>query len=423
MKNILIVDDDFDIHGLFKVELKSPDIKLFFANDADGAIEILKTEYINITFLDIILGVNQTSQAVMSYSKTTPVFLMSAHITEEYTKTILDKHTSIVDCIKKPFEKGELLERVLAFDFDKWVEENEIDVTISGATDDIQDENSLVKGSPEEEEEKIKIEGATDNIEEGSELVKGSKEEDEEETRISGATDEIKEETELVKGEKEEEDKFKETIEGEKEDLKEELTVVSSTNEEEKDLSLVSSGEENSSEEEEQYKNDIKFLTKKGKGSRTLDGYTRLMIAVLLGNKIEVDTALNDGEGLEDKCKGGFTPLHLAVLKNNLELTTYLLDKGAKITAKDNDNREALFFAIQKNNFDIASLLVERGAPTNRRFKGKSYLIMAAIKKNLLLFKLMKSQGISPEIRDDSGYTVKHYLKKFKLEHFLKESA
>ncbi len=66
---------------------------------------------------------------------------------------------------------------------------------------------------------------------------------------------------------------------------------------------------------------------------------------------------------------------------------------------------------------------MDRGAPTNRRVKGRTYLVLVALKKNFELFKLMRTQGISPEVRDDQGFTFKHYLKKYKIEHFLKESA
>ena len=380
MKNILIVDDDPDIHELFKLELNSSSFRLFFAHDSHSAIEFLKSEYIAMIFLDIILGENETSQVVMNYSKNTPVFLMSSHITDDYHNTILSKNTSIIDCMKKPFDKGDILKRVESLDCSSLDELDDSNTKVSNTTDNLTEEAVRVTGSPEQQNDYS--------------------------TSISGVTDNLEDDTLLVKGQKEEQDLHKEVIKGKE-------------IEDEDYSQLLKENKCTLSEQEKQYKDDIEYLTNRGKGSRTSEGYTRLMIAVFLAKKIQVELALDDGENIEDKCKGGFTALHLAVLKNNLELTGYLLDKGAKITAKDNENREALFFAIQKGYTEMVQLLLERGAPTNRRIKGRTYLVLAAIKKNEDIFRLMKLEGIPLEIRDDLGFNVKYYLKKNKIEHFL----
>ncbi|WP_127715777.1 ankyrin repeat domain-containing protein [Halobacteriovorax sp. HLS] len=399
MGNILVVDDDLDIHALFKVEFKKSPHKLFFAKNAMEAVEALKSEYIGVVFLDIILGSNETSQSVVSKVKNVPVLLMSSYITDDYKENILQKNTSIVDCLKKPFKKGIMLEKATQYLASQGEDntEQENSTTIKSTTQNMTDEATLVAGSGQDAED--------------SQLVKGhSEDEDNTVTKIEGVTDSIKEESTLVKGDGQNE-------------LKDELTIVSGESEEDDNFHQILQLEntQTCSPQELKYKNDIIYLTKKGPKSRTLDGYTRLMISVLLEKKIEVELALDEGEDLEDKCKGGYTSLHLAVLRENLEVVEFLIDKGAKVNARDNDGREPLFFAIQKNNVKMVELLIEKGAPINRRVKGRTYLILAAIKKNLEMFKIFESKGISKEIRDDNGFNVRHYLKKYKIENFLEK--
>jgi CheY-like chemotaxis protein len=437
MKNILIVDDDLDIHGLFKVEFKNSNYKLFFAKDDIEAIEFIKNEYISVIFLDIILGTNQTSKNVVSYSKGTPIFLMSSFITDEYKNSILKKDSAIIDCIKKPFKKTEMLEKVKALLISLNMKEELDESTLVNGNDeenleesqvlkgsaDTPDDSQLVKGTSEETEEDQVISGESEDLGEETSLVKGSPiEEDDHKETISGDKEDLGDESELVKGSKEEEDNHKEVISGDPVQAEEEVFVVKSSDSEDEGFSLndlTLNETKKLSKEEEKFKNDIQFLTNKGPKSRTIDGYTRLMIATLLGQKLEVESALEDGEYIEDKCKGGYTSLHLSVLKNNLEVAAFLLEKGAKITAKDNENREPLFFAIQKGNVQMCELLIDKGAPLNRRVKGRTYLILSALKKNQNLFNLFKNKGISTEVRDDNGFNVKYYLKKFKIEHFL----
>lgn len=427
MKNILIVDDDLDIHELFKVEFKKANYKLFFAKNDLEAIEKVKNEYISVIFLDIILGTNQTSQNVIAQSNKTPVLLMSSHITDEYKSAILKKDSTIVDCIRKPFKKGEMLERVMTlltgFELS---EEDEQSTLVSADNVNQTEDTQLVSGNTDKDEAQQIIEGDNKDLGEGSCLVKGAPEDvDKSKEVIAGDREDLGEDSQLVKGSKDEEDKFKQVISGEEQEVEGSYTISSLEEDDENShMELISLGDaHNVSKEDEKLKNDIQYLTNKGPKSRTLDGYTRLMVAVLLGEKHEVEAALDDGEALEDKCKGGFTCLHLAVIKNKLDIVDFLLEKGAKITAKDNGNREALFFAIQKNSFEMCKLLVEKDAPVNRRIKGRTYLILSALKKNQEMFTLFKNTGISAEVRDDHGFTVKHYLKKYKLEHFLKKSA
>lgn len=473
MRNILVVDDDVDIHAFIENEFNDSCYKVFCAKGVDDAIVLLKERKFTCIFLDIILGENETSMSVLKYGHEIPIFLISAHITDEYKENILHKDSNIVDCIKKPFNKGQLFKMILDLESTNNITEeikemkstavalnteNETHVVKGEA--DLKKEVNVVSGIIEEDNKSLLVKGSgEENVNENAQKVEGHLEVDEHSTTIAGIKEDLAEENKLINGTKEDFTEENQMIAGTKEDLSEKSQliagtkeiigegsqVISGTADEVKDDTYIIKSEESvESKEHEDFdpkelsfekeakdtdsssgklNKEIAYLKKKGPHSRSLEGYTRLMISVLIGDKNEVELAIKDGERMEDKCKGGFTPLHLAVLKGNLDLVEYLLSKGAKITAKDNENREPLFFAIHKGHFEISKFLIEKGAPVNRRYKGKTYLVLATIKKNEKLFKLLLNKGIPFDARDDHGFNVNYYLKKFKIEHFLDKAA
>ncbi len=378
MKHILIVDDDLDIHALFKIHFKDLNFKLHFATNVEEALIHLEHDDIAFIFLDIIIGDNETSYRILKNSGDRPVFLMSSHITDVFCQRIVEKNINILDCLAKPFTKKEivnLLSSYKGFEYGstKFNPNEEIHL-VKGQGEDIGEESFRIDGFLEEESE--------------SELVRGTKE-----------------------------------------DLTEAVNIVSGENLESSDEPLVIISGENSHINNREilkikHLNELEELKSQGPLARTDEGYTRLMIAVFLEDLEEIKEALRDGEKIDNMCRGGYTALHFAVIKDQLEIVEYLLSKGAKITVKDNDGREPLYFAIFRGNLEMAKILIEAGAPLNRRVNGKTYLMIAVFKRNEVLFKYLLSKGISLLIRDSDGFNVNYYLKKYKLEHYLlSESA
>ncbi len=104
---ILIVDDDSDIRDLMTLELKKQGHEVSYAVSSEEAIESLRLQYIDLVFLDIVLGDNETSHRVVEYIYSTentinsniPIILMSAYMDEKYQEHVKGKKSknSIID--------------------------------------------------------------------------------------------------------------------------------------------------------------------------------------------------------------------------------------------------------------------------------------------------------------------------------------
>ncbi|ATH07547.1 hypothetical protein BIY24_06190 [Halobacteriovorax marinus] len=391
MKHILIVDDDLDIHGLFKIHFKDLDYKLHFATDVEEALIHLEHDDVAFIFLDIIIGDNETSHRILRNSGDRPIFLMSSHITDDFCQRVVEKNVNILDCLAKPFTKKDIVN--LLSDYKNFAygkkkfNPNEDTHFVEGKREDIGEEHINVKGH-KELSESIQLISGDEPIAEKAEVVRGGEHEEEEE--VIHVTSDLNE------------------------DFDEHFTIVS--------------GDYSEPDREEVMRvkrlHELEELREKGPLSRTDAGYSRLMISVFLESKDEVAQALDDGIKIDLLCRGGFSALHFAVMKDLYEIAEFLIQRGAKLTVKDNDGREPLYFAIFRGNLDLVKLMVEAGAPLNRRVNGKSYLMIAALKRHEVLFKYLLSQGVSLAVRDSEGFNINYYLKKLKLEHYLmSESA
>lgn len=389
MKHILVVDDDLDIHALFKIHFRDLNCKLHFATDVDQALIHLEHDDIAFIFLDIIIGDNETSYRILRNTGDRPIFLMSSHITESFSERVLKKNQNILDCLSKPFGKTEVMRLLI---------------------DHIDEAYGSTKFNPNDEVHFI--EGHGEDIGEDQLLVKGEFQEDGSTEVVRGKSDEEKDI--LVISSDEEEDNF--------------IKVQSEFAEDFDDQFVVVSGKVSTEDQSEILKikhiNSLNELKEQDVLARTDEGYTRLMLAVFLEDEEEASNALDDGVKVDLLCRGGFSALHFAVMRECIEMVNLLVSRGAKLTVKDNYGREPLYFAIFCGNEDIVELLVEAGAPLNRRVKGKTYLMIAVLKRNEVLFKYLLSKGMPLAIRDNNGFNIQYYLKKLKLEHYLlKETA
>lgn len=109
MKNILIVEDDNDIHNLIKEILQKEHYKIIDAYSGTETIMILEKEKIDLILLDLMLpGLN--GEEIIKKVKNIPIIVISAKISPEDKVSVLLNGAN--DYITKPFNSEELLARI-----------------------------------------------------------------------------------------------------------------------------------------------------------------------------------------------------------------------------------------------------------------------------------------------------------------------
>ena len=111
---VLVVDDDINVLSLLKEYLENTGFKVFAANNGDKAIEIFKTEKLDILILDVMLpnkdGFEITKE--IRQNSNIPILMLTARV-EEFDK-ILGFELGIDDYVTKPFSPKELVVRIKA---------------------------------------------------------------------------------------------------------------------------------------------------------------------------------------------------------------------------------------------------------------------------------------------------------------------
>jgi len=111
---VLVVDDDINVLSLLKEYLENTGFKVFAANNGDKAIEIFKTEKLDILILDVMLpnkdGFDITKE--IRQNSNIPILMLTARV-EEFDK-ILGFELGIDDYVTKPFSPKELVVRIKA---------------------------------------------------------------------------------------------------------------------------------------------------------------------------------------------------------------------------------------------------------------------------------------------------------------------
>lgn len=109
MKNILIVEDDKDIHNLIKEVLTKENYKPIDAYSGTEAILLIEKEKIDLILLDLMLpGLN--GEEVIQKVKGIPIIVISAKTSTEDKVNVLLSGAN--DYITKPFDSKELLARI-----------------------------------------------------------------------------------------------------------------------------------------------------------------------------------------------------------------------------------------------------------------------------------------------------------------------
>lgn len=117
MKNILIIDDNKDITGLFKTILETAGHKCATVHDGKEGLKMLHANTFDLTLLDLAMpGMSGTD--VLDVVKNDPnlksskiLIITASSPTESELQRIRNEY-SILDIVKKPINKVKLLQTV-----------------------------------------------------------------------------------------------------------------------------------------------------------------------------------------------------------------------------------------------------------------------------------------------------------------------
>ena len=109
VKNILVVEDDIDIHNIIKEILQKENYKIFDAYSGTEALMILEKENINLILLDLMLP-GLSGEEIIKREKNIPIIVISAKTSTQDKVNVLLEGAN--DYITKPFKAEELLARV-----------------------------------------------------------------------------------------------------------------------------------------------------------------------------------------------------------------------------------------------------------------------------------------------------------------------
>lgn len=111
-ERILIVDDEKEIRDLIEIYLKSEGYKTIKAENGEEALNILKTEEVDLIVLDIMMPKVNGIEVCMKIreEREMPIIMLSAK-TEDLDK-ILGLNTGADDYLTKPFNPLELIARI-----------------------------------------------------------------------------------------------------------------------------------------------------------------------------------------------------------------------------------------------------------------------------------------------------------------------
>lgn len=114
MANILIADDEKEIVRLLKIYIEANDNRVFEANDGESALQILKTESIDLAIVDIMMPGKNGYEIIKEVRKGRyiPILVISAKV--ELSDRVLGIDLGADDYITKPFEPLEVAAKVRA---------------------------------------------------------------------------------------------------------------------------------------------------------------------------------------------------------------------------------------------------------------------------------------------------------------------
>lgn len=109
MKNILIVEDDIDIHNVIKKALEKKEYNVLNSYSGKEALLLIRNRNVDLILLDLMLP-DIGGEEIIKKVKDIPIIVISAKISEEdRVKNLLNGAN---DYIIKPFSLNELLARI-----------------------------------------------------------------------------------------------------------------------------------------------------------------------------------------------------------------------------------------------------------------------------------------------------------------------
>ena len=109
MKNILIVEDNIDIHNLIREVLEKEHYRVLSSYTGTEAMRIIENERIDLILLDLMLP-EINGEEIVKKVKDTPIIVISAKISTENKVNVLLNGAN--DYLTKPFNVEELLARI-----------------------------------------------------------------------------------------------------------------------------------------------------------------------------------------------------------------------------------------------------------------------------------------------------------------------
>ena len=109
MKNILIVEDNIDIHNLIREVLEKEHYRVLSSYTGTEAMRIIENERIELILLDLMLP-EINGEEIVKKVKDTPIIVISAKISTEDKVNVLLNGAN--DYLTKPFNVEELLARI-----------------------------------------------------------------------------------------------------------------------------------------------------------------------------------------------------------------------------------------------------------------------------------------------------------------------
>ena len=109
MKNILIVEDNIDIHNLIREVLEKEHYRVLSSYTGTEAMRIIENERIDLILLDLMLP-EMNGEEIVKKVKDTPIIVISAKISTEDKVNVLLNGAN--EYLTKPFNVEELLARI-----------------------------------------------------------------------------------------------------------------------------------------------------------------------------------------------------------------------------------------------------------------------------------------------------------------------
>ncbi|KAM5141569.1 ankyrin repeat and protein kinase domain-containing protein 1 isoform 2-T2 [Mantella aurantiaca] len=143
--------------------------------------------------------------------------------------------------------------------------------------------------------------------------------------------------------------------------------------------------------------------------SRTVSGYTPLILAVQRKLPDICTTLIENGGDVNITDEDKWSPLHFAAQAGDDRITRLLLDHGAQVDAKERDDWTALHLASQNGFENVARVLFTRQTnPNSKEMDGKTPLHIASYFGHYKIVKLLISQGADQDAKKKNLRTPLH---------------